>query len=305
MIFHFTCVVGGFVPEGALRSFCAWGRYGVAVFFVISGFVIPFALHRAKYQPKEFGRFLLRRVVRLHPPYLATIALVLAIEHALPLLPGFHGAVEPVSVIGLLAHVFYLNDLVGLPWLQLVFWTLAIEVQYYLAVGIGWPLLVQRSPWGRGVLNLGILVAAWFFPQRELLLTHLPVFLLGILVFQMRAGLIRVGEFGAWAAVASLYLLWREPVPLACAAMVTAALIWRWPSLEWRPLNRLGDLSYSLYLVHYPIGIHFINISMRWPATAARICAFLVASLLALGAAVLMHRWVEAPAHRWSSRIKL
>ena len=57
---------GGQIIEPVLR----YGWLGVDVFFVISGFIIPFSLHRSGYQIGQFGRFLLKRIIRLDPPYL-------------------------------------------------------------------------------------------------------------------------------------------------------------------------------------------------------------------------------------------
>src|SRR6266851_6024651 len=60
-----------------------WARYsgfhgwlGVQMFFVISGFIIPYSLHRSQYKTQYFPRFLLLWLVHLEPPYLVSVALV-------------------------------------------------------------------------------------------------------------------------------------------------------------------------------------------------------------------------------------
>ena len=72
----------GFLPDGWLRSSSKYGWLGVEMFFVVSGFVIPWALHRGGYRLKDYGRFLLKRVLRLDPPYVLSIALVLGLAYA-------------------------------------------------------------------------------------------------------------------------------------------------------------------------------------------------------------------------------
>ena len=70
-------VTGLLQPESNLLA--TLGRYGfmgVQVFFVVSGFVIPYALHRAHYQLPQYPRFLAKRLLRLHPPYLAVVATI-------------------------------------------------------------------------------------------------------------------------------------------------------------------------------------------------------------------------------------
>ena len=63
---HFAGVQGHW-----LRVSGTYGYLGVHIFFVISGFVIPWSLYRAAYVLRDYPRFLLKRNVRLYPPYVA------------------------------------------------------------------------------------------------------------------------------------------------------------------------------------------------------------------------------------------
>ena len=56
-----------------------WGWAGVEVFFVISGFIIPFTLWQSGYRLKNYARFILKRIIRLDPPYLLSILLAIAL----------------------------------------------------------------------------------------------------------------------------------------------------------------------------------------------------------------------------------
>src|SRR5262249_14758963 len=71
------------VGMGHTRVF-GWGPYAVQVFFIISGFCIAAAAERARAKESSLARFMKRRVRRIAPPYLASVALALAI--------GFLGA---------------------------------------------------------------------------------------------------------------------------------------------------------------------------------------------------------------------
>jgi peptidoglycan/LPS O-acetylase OafA/YrhL len=132
------------LPQGALKSVGSFGWLGVEVFFVISGFIIPYALHRAGYQLKQYGTFVLKRVVRLDPPYLATIALIIPLGYFSAMAPGFQGPPFTVSTSQVLLHLAYLNVFFGGNWLNPVFWTLAIEFQYYLLVGLLYPFISHK-----------------------------------------------------------------------------------------------------------------------------------------------------------------
>src|ERR1700751_2787177 len=67
--YHFTNV-RSFLPEGWLKQSGSFGWLGVEVFFVISGFILPWALYGADYRLSHFPRFLAKQILRLAPPYL-------------------------------------------------------------------------------------------------------------------------------------------------------------------------------------------------------------------------------------------
>src|SRR3974390_3244319 len=135
-----------------------YGYLGVHIFFVISGFVIPWSLYRSGYVLRDYPRFLLKRNVRLYPPYLASIA-VTVLATNLIMVPMFHMPRLTVTAQSLLLHFAYLNDLTHVPWINVVYWTLAIEFQWYLLVGLMFPLLVTGSKPARFAGLAGMMVA--------------------------------------------------------------------------------------------------------------------------------------------------
>jgi len=303
--FHFTIVIESFLPPGPLETVCSWGKHGVEVFFAISGFVIPWSMHVSGYRVRDFGRFLGRRFLRLHPPYLATMAATIALAWVLALVPGFHGGPPRYTASQLFAHLVFLNDLLGLPWVVLIFWTLAIELQFYLLMGLLFPAFAARPPWIRAVLFGALGAAAGFLPQRALIFHFLPAFLLGTLVFQRKIGVLRRGEFAAWFVALAGLLAWQRGWPPAFAAIACASCIALWPHATWRPLAWLGTVSYSLYLIHYPVGIHLLNVSLRFqPGPPGKALVFAVALTAALFAAWLLYLVAERPAIRWSARFR-
>lgn len=90
------------------------GYTGVYISFVISGFIIPYSLHRGGYTLRNFGRFLIKRGIRLYPPYLISIPVtVLAANLVLrpPARIGYPRGADASCSINLL----FLNDLTGVP----------------------------------------------------------------------------------------------------------------------------------------------------------------------------------------------
>ena len=106
------------------------GSCGVQIFFVLSGFVIAYSLRNAKFSPSYIGIFLLRRSIRLDPPYWAAIAIYLgfiSLSHYIG-----HNPPRYPSAAKLVAHLLYAQDVLGYGDINVVFWTLCIEIQFYV-----------------------------------------------------------------------------------------------------------------------------------------------------------------------------
>lgn len=63
MLFHFVCVSNNFLQTQWLVDFFYVGKYGVQMFFVISGFVLTFSLLNSNYKTSNFFLFILKRTV--------------------------------------------------------------------------------------------------------------------------------------------------------------------------------------------------------------------------------------------------
>jgi peptidoglycan/LPS O-acetylase OafA/YrhL len=295
--FHFTNGSGA-VPHGWLSRSGQYGWMGVEMFFVISGFVIPYSLYRAGYRSADFGRFLLKRIARLDPPYFADILLCLALSYLVTLAPGFRGEWPHYTVGQLAAHVAYVNSFVHLRWVNVVFWSLGIEFQYYLLIGLAFPLLVAR---GRGLRLgfLGLLLAISLLVRDEaLVFRYLPLFVAGILAFQSKVGLISTRALLAGLAATAV------AGPIACLG-IAAALIIRFIELRPSYLTRFGLISYSLYLLHVPIGGKIMNLGGRFAHGTTALAALLFAAMgVSIAAALVFYRFVELPSQRLSSSIR-
>jgi peptidoglycan/LPS O-acetylase OafA/YrhL len=301
-----------------LRQTGDYAWLGVEVFFVISGFVIPYSLYRARYRVRDFFIYLARRIVRLDPPYLAAIAVILALAYVSSLKSGrpFEIETEPVGWARLLLHLGYLNIFTRHAWLNPSFWTLAIEMQYYLLMGLVFPLVIARRPAVRlgaiGAMAVSnVLAVPTLFPTAEPWAAFIPgllcLFLLGILTFQFRVGLIRVTEYlPALLVIAATSVVTIGRVPsLAGLAAVAVILANPRPSILSRFFARI---SYSLYLLHWPIGHYTLSVVgmkyLKAESNAARTFVLLIALAVCLASAYLLYVLVERPAQHWSKRFR-
>lgn len=319
MVYHYGTgplqpLLAQVLPGPLVRSF-SQGWLGVHVFFVLSGFVIAYAVGRHEITARAAALFAVRRQVRLDPPYWVSLALSCAVpwmlyfQHHRP--PG-----PSLRDIGL--HVLYLQELMRVHPIQPVYWTLCIEVQFYLVFVLSLALLrrvpLNVTPWilaASGLWGLQQTVhwsflGGWFIPFWHL-------FALGAATWWSLDG-----RFPAWAVV--LWCAWEfaqghmfhrlEPqvgalVALSILVAGRAKRLDAW--LSYRPLVFLGKVSYGVYLLH-----PFVGAQVRWhlgraldpttPWGAVRL--FVTACACATFAAWLLHVTVERRALAWASRIK-
>jgi peptidoglycan/LPS O-acetylase OafA/YrhL len=291
------------------------GWLGVQVFFVLSGFVIAKTVGDRAMTPTGAVRFALRRQVRLDPPYWASIALACASAWAFGV--SRHQPYTLPSLGSVAAHLVYLQEFLGVRAIQSVYWTLAIEVQFYLVLVMSLALLqpVRRhAVWVVLASALGSLaqsmnwrfVHGWFIP-------HWYLFALGALAWWTQRRRASLGAFVAlvvWCAYEGHVHDRSEPVAGALVA-ATLALAARGEGLErwlaWRPLTFLGTISYGIYLLHTIVGAHVRGliggvVHSRTPTGALIVTA--LASAVTVGCAWGLYRAVERPAMRLAARIR-
>jgi peptidoglycan/LPS O-acetylase OafA/YrhL len=154
------------VAEGAVRTLIYDvidpGKVGVVMFFAISGFVIPFSFPKG---PAPLARFLISRLFRLYPAYWLSMAAYLLLLFAA-------GAALP-SIAAVAANITMAQTALGQPNILGVYWTLFIELLFYLicaaAFVVGW-LHRPKFTFGAGLAMLAaaaILALARFYLERR------------------------------------------------------------------------------------------------------------------------------------------
>jgi peptidoglycan/LPS O-acetylase OafA/YrhL len=270
------------------------GHFGVPMFFVMSGFVIAYALQGQRIDVAYFARFTLRRAIRLGLPYWASIGVAIAF---LELKGAATHTPVPVPTPGeLAAHVVYLQDLLGVHQINAVYWSLCYEMQFYLLF-CALVALAQRCSFPVFALAAAVSLA-WPLSNLHvpgLCLPYWHGFLLGAFTFWALQGALRPGYLALYAtALLALWLWSGDRFTLVC--VVTAWAIYaagiarrmdRW--LSWPALQFVGMVSYSLYLIHNPVMGAGFNVAYRvLPRTALGelvallgVCAFACACAFA------------------------
>jgi peptidoglycan/LPS O-acetylase OafA/YrhL len=266
------------------------GGLGVYLFLVLSGYLLfwPFAKHAFGDGPTlRLGRYALNRAVRILPLYYAVLLVLLGLQHG-------GGSASQWWHFALFAQNF---SRATIAQVDSPMWTLAVEVQFYIALPfLVWALArVTRGSLRAGALWLGALFLVTLgvrlalvqfqndpdFRLHYSLATLLPFFLAGMLLALLRlawqdgapAWLRGVAaRSDAWIlGAAALYLvlcvnlfdLAALTAP-ASVLLIGACVLPLRPGrlqrvLEWRPLALVGVASYSLYLWHVPVLLTVAN----------------------------------------------
>jgi peptidoglycan/LPS O-acetylase OafA/YrhL len=315
-------LVGGPVPAGTVPWLVALldrlrfdpGSFGVAVFFLISGFVVPFS-----YEDGERRAFLRARLWRIFPTYLAALVLGLAVR---ALSAAAWGELLRVDPLALLVNALLLHDLAGIGSINLVNWTLTVELKFYLLFALARPWLLRWKGGFVVALAVGMLVlnlaAAWAIPLLPLRpgaalrdtahgLMFLPFLLLGTLFFlYLRGALGRWALLGASAVTLGLFLLaWMGGPMAGSLTLAGTGYLCGWGAfalcfalrrhaVPLAPLRWLSAISYPLYLVHTALGYTVLQILVQGRGMAYG-PALGVAVLASFAVAWLLHVLVERP----------
>jgi exopolysaccharide production protein ExoZ len=281
-----------------------FGSYGVDLFFVLSGFVILYTIHNTNSSP---AGFLTRRLIRIVPLYwvlsLGMVILGVALYPRNPM--------EPRTLLESLlfcAYVFHSRPpLIYVGWsieYEIFFYavvtlTLAAALPVYRAVGllfltlyVGLHLLAPAAAAAPG--NFG------YFLGNPLLFE----FVLGLLLAKLAVGgRMRLLDGAIVLAAIGSSIAMEGVSRLVFAGVPAAVLVWsavkteRWTSRYrvMQPLARIGDASYSIYLVQV----------MALPAVGKLVARFvpglppdllvLTAVVSVVAAGILLYRGIERP----------
>ncbi len=284
-----------------------YARMAVQVFLVTAGFLAARSLSP---EGQALARpplpLIWKRYLRLVIPYLAALGLAIAAAALADHWLDDEAIPARATLAQWLAHVFLLQGLLGHEALSAGIWYIAIDFQLFALMALLlWggrrryvaPALVlavaglalfgfNRQPeWNNWAIyffgSYGLGAAAWWASDRRQLAAWMGVMLTVV--------------------VAAMLVDFRLRIVLALGIALLLAVgrrlgfLGRWP--ENRGLAFLGGISYSIFLVHFPV-LLLVNAAYAQFATASPasvIFGLFFALTASLGLAALFYRWIESP----------
>lgn len=276
----------------------------VTVFFFISGFILPWAMYSSDYKIFNYPRYFLKRIIRIHPPYVVSILLAIFI------ILGFQFSENlplHIDVKRFIAHFFYAIPFTKIEWYNVIYWTLAVEIQFYIIIGFLFPLLNSESYLLKYIPIIAILIGGYFFPYHDFVTGYSIPFCTGMLFFQYYkngSALKYIELFICIGLIAYQYFFFSYPLERTFFMVVALTmLLLKWPVNYW--LNWLGETSYSLYLTHGFFGGWFIyNLKYRIDGFNWSVLLLVDALIISLIGARIFYLLVENPSKKWAAKIR-
>jgi len=314
------------------------GWNGVHWFFVLSGYLLAAKLlqDQTTLSAGAIGRFWQRRILRIYPGVWAQLTLLLPFSY----LMGLHAGYDWYQVLG--NYLLWSHPMPGgTQFFNGVYWTLPLELSFYLllpfivllhrwlgfwtvlmlatAVTLGWRFgLVWLNETGRAQIPLTVLrtvlpgmlfifmagYAITRFPQNMSDRTRYGLLFFGLAAYVFWH-LLLVERRGSAPRFEAFMLTW-ELVLAALIAFIVALLLkplWGFRWLGSRPLVFLGDISFGIYLWHFPV-LRLLRrvVPGNWATEEASWMALGICLVVTLPLAVMSYRLVEKPVQNWLTR---
>lgn len=291
-----------------------YGRMAVQAFFVMAGFLVArkLAPHGVSLVAEPV-RIIAQRYIRLALPYLAALTLAIGCAALAREMMNHDSIPDAPSIAQLLMHALLLQDLLDQEALSAGVWYIAIDFQLFsLTVFLFWLSRQFESRSSRlkamGPLVVAVLTLASLFVFNrddawdETAFYFFGSYGLGMLSYwasNSRYGTLRLALLGVLVA-AALLAEFRYRIAVAGILMLVLGLARQYGELEsWpvpRPLTYLGRISFSIFLVHFPllliVNATFFHLFPHQPVANA------FGLILALGVSILggalFYKWVES-----------
>ncbi|MBS1144280.1 MAG: Acyltransferase 3 [Proteobacteria bacterium] len=288
--------------------FFEYGRMAVQVFLVIAGFLAARGLSA---EGQALGAsplpLIWKRYLRLAIPYLAAIGLAIMAAAIADQWLDDEAIPARATLSQWLAHAFLLHNVLGFDALSAGVWYIAIDFQLFALMAI--LLWSGRRRLVAPAFVLGMALASLFWFNRDASWDNWAIYFFGSYGLGAAAWWASDRrQMSSWlgviatVAIAALIVDFRLRILLALMVALLlgfgrrTGLLEQWPNA--RPLAFLGQISYSIFLVHFPVLLvaNGLYAKFEFESTLSAMIGLVLAWAASIGAATLFYRWIESPA---------
>lgn len=329
--YRFTLAMLVFVSHlQAQEHYYYLGNYAVFAFFVLSGYTVAFILETTYFRMENGVRkFAWNRFLRIYPVYWVVLAFTLLLIIAYPQQASRLGAYPfPDNAVTWFCNITLITFFIPLSALVVaVSWSLYNEIICWIMA----PKILRSKVFAGSILTIGVVFALmnvgnyyydptadYRFSVSMILAGAFMPFCAGVIIFRQRG----VVSFPRWNGPLCMLMLPVLLVAVACDViddfvlgcylalflnMNIVAYLSRVVAPAAKPWvakadRALGDLSYPLYLVHFPMILVTQACFAEWKINDAKF--WMVSVVLTLLASVLLHYTVVRPVERLRKSIK-
>lgn len=263
VLFHYTTRYNIAFETDTMKWFeFSFGHYGVQLFFIISGFVIFMTLERSK----NTLDFIKRRFIRLYPTFWICLIITFITTY-------FAGVSRfERTFTDLLANTTMIPNLLGFRAIDGVYWSLQVELLFYFLMIILLQFKLLKYVFSLMItwLIIGILIHYFHVPYLNVYLItgYSYLFIAGISFYKIwnNGGSLGSLKYHFLILLCLIYSFAKDIeegfVVLLCFGLFYLFVFQKLKIITsfklFKPFVFLGDISYSLYLIHQFIGMIII-----------------------------------------------
>lgn len=287
-----------------------YGQMGVQLFFIASAYTLCLSAEKRRYEKSAIKNFYIRRFFRIFPVYYLGIILYFVLNL-------YFKEVSNYTPKNILSNIFFIHGAVPSANNTIVpgGWSIGVEMLFYLI----FPVLHKFFFLGHFILKYLFLTSIcyliiflvhvhiknnsfWYFN----IIVQLPVFMTGILYykFQKKINLSLATIIFSTFTLASFYFWLKEYfviIPLLSAISFCGLIkILEKTLLDFRILQRIGVVSYSIYITHFILVFYLLHTTSNF---SLMIFYFVITVALCYPFALLLEKYIEKPFIKLGNKI--
>ncbi|MBC6112160.1 acyltransferase family protein [Pedobacter fastidiosus] len=280
------------IQHYSINNILIYGQQGVPIFFVISAFIIPYSLWNVDYKLKNFFSFLAKRWVRITLPFIFIVVVCAILE------PRF-------NLSKFLINIFYLVPFTPYEWYSGIFWTLGVEFQLYIIIGLFFPLIRDANKYVLMVVLLVLGLAGSFVSLNGSympIIHNLHYFVFGLITLLIKKQKFSLKEGHILLFSLAAFLCFKISFVTGIVGYLTSIIILH-ANFKIPFVKFFSKISYSLYLTH-TLTADLVLLAFVGIAINAYVL-FVILLLSCIIMSLIFYEVFERFALKWSKSIKI